>query len=455
MEKIMMESPMVSIIIPVYNGSNYLLEAINSALNQDYCNFEIIVVNDGSKDNGKTEEIALSFGDKIRYLKKENGGVATALNLGIKKMKGEYFSWLSHDDIYYSNKLSVQIDELKAHGDMKAIVYSNYDVWEMNRGTINGTHFDRIYSNDQLTNSIFPILQWLTISCTPLVHKSHFDRVGYFDETLRTAQDNDMWFRLFRYGKNIFVSKSLMKSRIHNESGTSTIGGFNEELGEVAVKSTLALSETEIRDVYFEPAILYHRMAMVLKGFNIPHYYDIVMEKYQATKVPDNMKYILQEFQDYIDKISDGKVKRICIFGAGLYGKRLFHDLNSRLIYVEYFVDNNSELWGETIEGKLCISPIEASKIKDECLIIVAAQSPDGMLEQLKKAGFLYITTKQALEFKISQTVPLKWISALDNIIDMKDLTQEVELVKNKLRQAIFDICKNYNQEKSDSIVQR
>lgn len=109
-----MSNPKVSIVIPVYNGANYLKEAIDSALAQDYGNYEVIVVNDGSNDSGETEKIALSYGDKIRYLKKENGGVATALNFAIEKAEGEYVSWLSHDDAYFSNKLSSQIAALNA-----------------------------------------------------------------------------------------------------------------------------------------------------------------------------------------------------------------------------------------------------------------------------------------------------------------------------------------------------
>ena len=106
-------NPLVSIIIPVYNGANYLSDAINSALNQTYKKIEIIVVNDGSNDYDATEKIALSFSDQIKYIKKENGGVSTALNVGIQAMKGEYFSWLSHDDMYTQNKIESQIDFLK------------------------------------------------------------------------------------------------------------------------------------------------------------------------------------------------------------------------------------------------------------------------------------------------------------------------------------------------------
>ena len=76
-----MSKPLVSIIIPVYNGENYLTEAIESALNQTYKNIEIIVINDGSTDS--TEEICLQYGNKIRYFYKENGGVSSALYMSI------------------------------------------------------------------------------------------------------------------------------------------------------------------------------------------------------------------------------------------------------------------------------------------------------------------------------------------------------------------------------------
>ena len=117
--------PLVSIVIPVYNGSNYMREAIDSALNQSYDNIEVIVVNDGSTDNGATEAIALEYGDRIRYIAKENGGVATALNEGIKAMKGDYFSWLSHDDWISSEKIKNLINSL---GDFNkdTVVLSNY-----------------------------------------------------------------------------------------------------------------------------------------------------------------------------------------------------------------------------------------------------------------------------------------------------------------------------------------
>lgn len=81
-----MEKPIVSIVIPVYNGANYMKEAIDSALNQTYPNCEVIVVNDGSNDNGATEKIALSYGDRIRYIKKEKWWSS---NRGKQRNKGD------------------------------------------------------------------------------------------------------------------------------------------------------------------------------------------------------------------------------------------------------------------------------------------------------------------------------------------------------------------------------
>ena len=114
--------PLVSIIIPVYNGAAYMREAIDSALAQTYQNCEVIVVNDGSCDDGETEEIARSYGDKIRYFCKENGGVSTALNFGIAQMRGEYFSWLSHDDTYTAEKIERQVEVLQNFGRENIVI---------------------------------------------------------------------------------------------------------------------------------------------------------------------------------------------------------------------------------------------------------------------------------------------------------------------------------------------
>ena len=125
--------PRVSIIIPVYNGTNYMRDAIDSALNQTYENCEVIVVNDGSNDEGATDAAARSYGDRIRYFKKENGGVATAVNYGIQQMTGEYAAWLSHDDIFTPDKIEKQIHAALASGLENPVVHSNFEFWDVSK----------------------------------------------------------------------------------------------------------------------------------------------------------------------------------------------------------------------------------------------------------------------------------------------------------------------------------
>ena len=115
----------VSIIIPVYNTEKYLRECIESALNQTYKDIEIIAVNDGSNDNSL--KILESFKNRIKIISKKNGGTATALNEGIKNMTGEWFKWLSADDVLYSNA----IEELMKEVESIFKVLESYDCGEI------------------------------------------------------------------------------------------------------------------------------------------------------------------------------------------------------------------------------------------------------------------------------------------------------------------------------------
>ena len=99
--------PKISIIISVYNGENYLAEAIQSALDQDYPNTEIIVMNDGSTDN--TSRIIDSFGTRAIGIYQENRGLGAARNAGVSKASGEYLAFLDHDDLWVPHKLSCQL----------------------------------------------------------------------------------------------------------------------------------------------------------------------------------------------------------------------------------------------------------------------------------------------------------------------------------------------------------
>ncbi len=212
--------PLVSIIIPVYNGANYLREAIDSALAQTYSNIEIIIVNDGSNDGGATRDIALSYGDKISYFEKENGGVSTALNLGIKNMRGQYFSWLSHDDVYLPEKVQIEIDALRKAGDMSRVVYSNDFILYMPERNVIESTFRNFYRQEFLETGAFTPFFGLISGCSLLIPKFLFDVYGGFDETFLAVQDYKKWFEMFRGRRLIYVRQSLILSRQHAEQTT-------------------------------------------------------------------------------------------------------------------------------------------------------------------------------------------------------------------------------------------
>jgi glycosyltransferase involved in cell wall biosynthesis len=238
-------SPKVSIVIPVFNGSNYLQEAIESAINQDYKNIEIIVINDGSNDNGATKNIALSFGNKIKYYEKENGGVSSALNLGVKKMDGDYFSWLSHDDRYKENKISTQIDFLISNNG-QFITYTGYDLINHNSKFI-----DRLKLDPDLLErkALYAIFRAYINGCTLLLPKECFNLVGYFDETLKYTQDYDFWFKLSKHYQFIHIKKFLVETRIHSEQDSNKIGKFIPECNQLWSKMIENLSIDQISEM--------------------------------------------------------------------------------------------------------------------------------------------------------------------------------------------------------------
>lgn len=229
--------PKISIVIPAYNASNYLAQAIDSALAQTYTNREIIVVNDGSRDGGATREIALSYGDKIRYFEKENGGSSSALNRGIAEMTGEWFSWLSHDDLYLPEKLEAQVryirekripeEELPGHVFFSASELIDAEgklirPWDPQEAARVAEVVDALSDNAPL---IAEPTRYLFHGCSCLVHKKAFEAVGVFDESLRLLNDLDIWFRLYSAGYRVhYIPLPLVRGRVHGAQVSKSIG---------------------------------------------------------------------------------------------------------------------------------------------------------------------------------------------------------------------------------------
>lgn len=210
--------PRVSTIIPVWNGVDFLAEAVQSALDQTYDNHEIIVVNDGSCDNGATAAIARRYGDKIRYFEKPNGGVATALNFAVEHMTGDYFSWLSHDDLYTPAKVSSHIRELAKQGDPDCcVLYGDYLVFTDDPDNAN---LVSIGSRPPSEFRLFITRENILHGCTLLVPRVAFLAYGGFNTSLKTTQDYDLWFRMAETCQFIHQSVAGVKARRHQNQGT-------------------------------------------------------------------------------------------------------------------------------------------------------------------------------------------------------------------------------------------
>ena len=224
----------VSIVIPVYNGANYLSQAIDSALGQTYKNIEIIVVNDGSNDNGATEEVALGYGEKIRYFKKENGGVSSALNFGIKMMEGDYFSWLSHDDLYDKTKIEKQVALIENKNDIilcpsslidengKEIPYPMRAIAKKLSGAeLLSEYVEKGY---QLNGLGF------------LIPRSVFEKIGYFNTDFRYIQDTLLWFQIMQGGYRFICHREkLTMGRVHRDQVSNKFPEFYySELSDMA-----------------------------------------------------------------------------------------------------------------------------------------------------------------------------------------------------------------------------
>lgn len=245
--------PLVSVIIPAYNASNYLSEAINSVLSQTYPNIEIIVVNDGSKDKGKTREVALSFGDKIRYYEKENGGVSSALNLGIKNMNGEYFSWLSHDDAYEPEKIEAQVLSLQGREKCVSICNTKTIDKDSNVVDIRENHYKS--PNMSSEEALMYITNYGANGCALLIPKKAFEEVGCFDEELRYCQDIFMWWQIFLSGYALtFIDYIGVCYRVHpaqiTQTNLSLFRHDSEKMSDFLIPQFMKVSKKENNILY-------------------------------------------------------------------------------------------------------------------------------------------------------------------------------------------------------------
>lgn len=210
--------PLISVVIPVFNGEKTIQETIESVLKQTFTNFELIIINDGSQD--LTLEVISSIKDnRIQVYTYSNAGLAASRNRGINHATGDYIAFIDADDLWTSDKLEAQFHALKANPNA-AVAYSWTDYIDENsqflgKGshvTVNGNIYPHLLLTDLLENG-----------SNPLIRKQAFVEVGNFDESLGAAEDWDMFLRLASRYHFIAVSYPQVLYRISANSMSANI----------------------------------------------------------------------------------------------------------------------------------------------------------------------------------------------------------------------------------------
>lgn len=217
--------PFVSVVMPVYNGDDYFHSALESVLNQSYDHFEVVVIDDGSRDPTFVAQTCRDAGSQVRYIYQKNTGVAGALNHGIREMRGDVFCWLSHDDLFLPHKLERQVAYHASLGLPDAILFSDYEVMDSaGRPTMTiRAPRDRLLRAPKLA-----LLNGCINGCTIYIPAPVIKASGGFDTAHRYTQDYHLWNLLLREHDFFHQPEVLVRYRVHEAQGSNLPAAVEE-----------------------------------------------------------------------------------------------------------------------------------------------------------------------------------------------------------------------------------
>ena len=203
------KQPLVSVIIPTYNRAWVLREAIDSVMAQEFKDYELIVVDDGSTDS--TGQILDSYNQELRVLRQSNKGVSSARNRGIVSAKGRLIAFLDSDDLWLPRKLSTQVDFFNSHP--AAMINQTQEIWIRNGVRVNPKTRHHKFGGMIFERSL---ALCLVSPSAVMMKRSLFDEVGMFDENLPACEDYDLWLRIsWRHPVHLLETPLIIKRGGH------------------------------------------------------------------------------------------------------------------------------------------------------------------------------------------------------------------------------------------------
>lgn len=204
----------VSVVLPCYDGARWISRAIESVLAQTYERFELVIIDDGSKDNSKEMIAPYLHNGRVRCIYQNNRGFSAAINRGIKESNGNLIGFIGQDDLWMPNKLELQIKYSTKHPDMGLVCSNYYSVDSEERAIrIERAKMPNLSSRPEVVNKLF-LCNFIGFE-TVLVKRECFAEVGLFDERMIGCSDHDIWLRIAGQFNIGYLNMVLVKKRQH------------------------------------------------------------------------------------------------------------------------------------------------------------------------------------------------------------------------------------------------
>ncbi|CAB1058723.1 Putative N-acetylgalactosaminyl-diphosphoundecaprenol glucuronosyltransferase [Olavius sp. associated proteobacterium Delta 1] len=276
------KNPAVSVIIPTYNRGWILREAIDSVRSQEFSDYELIVVDDGSTDD--TRAILGSYGRDIIVLRQPNQGVSAARNRGIAESRAQLVALLDSDDLWLPQKLTRQVAFFISNP--AALICQTEETWVRN-----GVRVNPKKRHHKFSGMIFePSLALCLVSPSAvMIRRALFDTVGLFDESLPACEDYDLWLRVSRRYPVFLIDEPLIIKRGGHEDQLSKAAGLDKYRIQALTKIVKSgqLSESQTRAAV---QTLKEKCAIFANGCrkrgreDEAEYYEELAGKYQETE---------------------------------------------------------------------------------------------------------------------------------------------------------------------------